>query len=127
MAETPGVMPTWKRSGGTCFLLRRLWTCSVALLEKGCGARWDHVTLGRRDKDTGARQGCTSRGTHGGTPIPMAGSVAPTTGSVVVLELPLKTPGARLPQPTLGTPPLSPHGGHSMALTWEQASSSFMI
>lgn len=57
-------MPTWKRSGGTCFLLRRLWTCSVALLEKGCGARRGCVTPGRWDGGTGPTQGCTNEGVN---------------------------------------------------------------
>lgn len=62
-------------------MLRRLWTCSVALLEKGCAARRDRVTPGRRAGGTGPMQGCVN------------GGVIP----------------------------------HSTALTWEQASSSFMM
>lgn len=49
-------MPTWKRSGGTCFLLRRLWTCSVALLEKGCEG---DSAVSPRAEGTAARQGRT--------------------------------------------------------------------
>lgn len=102
-------------------MLRRLWTCSVALLEKGCKARRDCVTLGRRDGGTGARQshrrqaGLHKWGNSWRTPIHRAGSVAPRTKSMVLLELPLKTLGTRPPRHTVCIPhPLwGPHPGTS--------------
>lgn len=80
-ATNPGLRAlTWKRSGGTCFFTKWLWTCSVALFEKG----W-------RD-----RGGCEFRAASGS--LPNCPGPGPT------------------PQTSLG-----------VALTCEQAKSSFMM
>lgn len=42
-----GGAPTWNKSGGTCFLLRRLCTYSVAVLENGCEETQKLMNLNR--------------------------------------------------------------------------------